>query len=51
MLRPSDRRVNHLMYFGEDGRPRFMPTPDAPATRLSQRYRPDESQTLDPRPP
>ena len=40
-----------LMYFGEDGRPRFMPAPDAPATRLAHRYRPDESQTLDPRPP
>ncbi len=40
-----------LMYFGEDGRPRFMPTPDGLATQLSQRYRPDASQTLDPRPP
>jgi hypothetical protein len=40
-----------LMYFGEDGRPRFMPEPDAPATWLSSRYQPDESQTLDPRPP
>jgi hypothetical protein len=40
-----------LMYFGEDGRPRFMPDPDAPATWLSSRYRPSESQTLDPPPP
>jgi SnoaL-like protein len=40
-----------LMYFGEDGKPRFMPTPDGPATRLAQRYRPDESQVLEPRPP
>jgi hypothetical protein len=40
-----------LMYFGEDGKPRFMPTPDEPATRLAQRYRPDESQVLEPRPP
>jgi SnoaL-like protein len=40
-----------LMYFGEDGRPRFMPTPDAPATRLAQRYSPRESQALEPRPP
>jgi hypothetical protein len=40
-----------LMYFGEDGRPRFMPTPDGPATRVAQRYRPDESQGLEPRPP
>ena len=40
-----------LMYFGEDGRPRFMPPPDAPATQHAQRYKPDESQTLEPRPP
>jgi SnoaL-like domain len=40
-----------LMYFGEDGRPRFMPPPDATASHLSHRYRPDESQMLDPRPP
>jgi SnoaL-like domain len=40
-----------LMYFGEDGRPRFMPDPDQPATWLSRRYRPDESQALDPPPP
>jgi hypothetical protein len=40
-----------LMYFGEDGRPRFMPEPDGPATRLAKRYRPDEAQELEPRPP
>ena len=40
-----------LMYFGEDGKPRFMPPPDGPATRLAQRYRPDESQALEPRAP
>jgi hypothetical protein len=40
-----------LMYFGEDGKPRFMPDPDEPATWLSRRYRPSESQTLDPPPP
>jgi hypothetical protein len=28
-----------------------MPGPDEPATWLSRRYRLDESQTLDPRPP
>jgi hypothetical protein len=49
--RDSEAFDKDLMYFGEDGRPRFMPTPDGPATRLAQRYRPDESQVLEPRPP
>lgn len=40
-----------LMYFGEDGKPRFMPPPDEPANHTAERYRPEESQTLDPRPP
>jgi hypothetical protein len=40
-----------LMYFGEDGRPRFMPPPDAPATEIAHRYSPRRRQTLDPRPP
>ncbi len=40
-----------LMYFGEDGRPKFMPPPDAPATRLAERYSPDGVQDLEPRPP
>jgi hypothetical protein len=39
------------MYFGEDGRPKFMPKPDAPATDLAQRYHPTRSQELKPRPP
>ena len=49
--RDAEEFDKDLMYFGEDGRPRFMPPPDAPATRLAQRYRPDESQALEPRPP
>ncbi len=40
-----------LMYFGEDGRPVFMPKPDAPATILMHPYRTDSSQTLDAKPP
>jgi hypothetical protein len=40
-----------LMYFGEDGRPKFMPPPDAPATEPAERYAPDRRQQLQPRPP
>jgi hypothetical protein len=40
-----------LMYFGEDGRPKFMPPPDAPATDFANRYQPDLSQQLQPVPP
>jgi hypothetical protein len=40
-----------LMYFGDDGRPKFMPPPDAPATELAERYAPDRIQRLQPRPP
>jgi hypothetical protein len=40
-----------LMYFGEDGRPKFMPPPDAPATDFADRYQPDLSQKLQPVPP
>lgn len=42
---------NDLMYFGEDGRPKFMPKPDTPATDFAQRYHPGRSQELKPRPP
>jgi hypothetical protein len=37
-----------LMYFGEDGKPVFMPPPDEAATSLSYPYRPDQRQTLEP---
>ena len=40
-----------LMYFGEDGRPKFMPKPDAPSTHNAERYSPTRSQELNPRPP
>jgi hypothetical protein len=40
-----------LMYFGEDGKPVFMPKPDGPATILTVSYRTDGSQTLDAKPP
>jgi SnoaL-like domain len=40
-----------LMYFGEDGRPVFMPKPDGPAKILATPYRTDASQTLDAKPP
>jgi SnoaL-like domain len=40
-----------LMYFGDDGRPKFMPPPDAPATEPAERYAPDKRQRLQPRPP
>ena len=36
-----------LMYFGEDGKPVFMPKPDGPATILGNPYRTDSKQTLD----
>lgn len=36
-----------LMYFGEDGRPVFMPEPDGPAVLMGNPYRTDTSQTLD----
>ena len=39
------------MYFGEDGKPVFMPKPDAPVTIRNNPYRTDASQTLDARPP
>jgi hypothetical protein len=42
---------NDLMYFGDDGKPVFMPKPDAPATILNNPYRTDTSQTLDALPP
>jgi len=42
---------NDLMYFGEDGKPVFMPKPDAPVTIRNNPYRTDASQTLDARPP
>lgn len=40
-----------LMYFGDDGRPTFMPAPDAPATEPAERYAPDRRQQLQPPPP
>jgi hypothetical protein len=40
-----------LMYFGDDGKPVFMPPPDEPATSRSFPYRPDQRQTLEPEPP
>lgn len=40
-----------LMYFGEDGKPVFMPKPDDPATIIGNPYRTDSSQTLDARLP
>lgn len=40
-----------LMYFGEDGRPVFMPKPDGPTVLLATPYRTDSSQTLDAKPP
>ena len=42
---------NDLMYFGNDGKPVFMPKPDAPVTILNNPYRTDRSQTLDAVPP
>lgn len=36
-----------LMYFGEDGKPVFMPKPDGPAVVLGNPYRTDASQILD----
>ena len=40
-----------LMYFGDDGRPVFMPKPDGPATVLMNSYRTDRNQTIDAKPP
>jgi len=40
-----------LMYFGEDGRPVFMPKPDGPVVIKATPYRTDSSQTLDAKPP
>ena len=40
-----------LMYFGDDGKPVFMPKPDGPATILTNSYRTDTSQSLDAIPP
>jgi hypothetical protein len=40
-----------LMYFGDDGKPVFMPPADEPATSLASPYRPDGVQTLEPKPP
>ena len=40
-----------LMYFGENGRPIFMPKPDAPVTMRNNPYRTDTGQTLDAPPP
>jgi hypothetical protein len=42
---------NDLMYFGEDGKPVFMPKPDGPAKVINNPYRTDKSQSLDARPP
>jgi hypothetical protein len=42
---------NDLMYFGEDGKPVFMPKPDGQATVLGTPYRTDASKTLDAKPP
>ena len=35
----------------DDGKPVFMPPPDAPATSIASPYRPDQRQMLEPRPP
>lgn len=40
-----------LMYFGEDGKPTFMPAPDGPATAVAERYAHNASQQLIARPP
>ncbi|MFD1612310.1 nuclear transport factor 2 family protein [Sphingomonas tabacisoli] len=40
-----------LMYFGENGKPVFMPKPDAPVTARNNPYRTDTGQMLDARPP
>lgn len=40
-----------LRYFGEDGKPVFMPKPDAAATSLHSPYSPKEKQKLMPVPP
>lgn len=48
----SDGGFNsELMYIGDDGRPVFMPAPDAPALTQANPYRIDRGQTLDLRPP
>lgn len=40
-----------LMYIGENGKPIFMPKPDAPATVMNNSYRTDAAQRLEARPP
>lgn len=40
-----------LMYFGDDGKPVFMPPADSPAEHPSYPYRPDTKQKLEPEPP
>lgn len=40
-----------LMYFGEDGKPVFMPKVDGPPVQRNNPYRTDTHQTLDARPP
>lgn len=40
-----------LMYFGENGRPVFMPKPDGPVTMRNNPYRTDAGQNIDAPPP
>ena len=40
-----------LMYFGDDGKPVFMPAPDGPAVVMCNPYRTDTSQALEAQPP
>lgn len=40
-----------LMYFGDDGKPVFMPPADKPAEKPYYPYRTDSKQTLEPEPP
>jgi hypothetical protein len=49
---PGFEKFNeNLAYFGEDGKPVFMPEVDGPAVTRSFPYRTDQAQTLDPMPP
>jgi hypothetical protein len=48
----QDESFNYdLMYFGDDGKPVFMPAPDGPAVVMCNPYRTDSSQVLEARPP
>ena len=50
--RAQDESFNQdLMYIGDDGRPVFMPRPDAPSLEPGNPYRTDRAQTLDARIP